>query len=179
MTASTLGLALALGISLLAAQTRPTSRPAGSKVWVPFESLHVLDGDTVVIRWIPADSETVRVLGIDTAELFGTKGRQETDHMPPMSAAGSEARGFARGAFATAQRVELLRSKSLDRYGRTLGYFFLDGRNYSVLVIEARLSGETISRYGDNGLPHPAAEVLEAARRTHQGRQTASPGAGR
>jgi len=175
MTASALGLALALGITLLAAHPRPSSRAAGTKVIVPFESVHVLDGDTAVIRWVPADSETVRVLGIDTAELFGTKGHQMTDHLPRMSAAGAEARGFVRGAFATAARIELLRSTHLDRYGRTLGYFFLDGRNYSVLVIEARLSGETISHYGDNGLPHEAAEVLEAARRVQPGRHAGAP----
>jgi endonuclease YncB( thermonuclease family) len=62
-------------------------------------------------------------------------------------------------------RIDLLRSAFLDRYGRTLGYFFLDGRNYSVLVIEAGLSRETITHYGDNGLPREAQEVLEAARK--------------
>ena len=72
---------------------------------------------------------------------------------------------FARGAFAAATRIDLLRSAFLDRYGRTLGYFFLDGRNYSVLVIEAGLSRETISHDGDNGLPREAQEVLEAARK--------------
>ena len=50
-------------------------------------------------------------------------------------------------------RCELLRSSTLDPYGRTLGYLFLNGRNYSVLVVQARLSAETVTFYGDNGLP--------------------------
>jgi endonuclease YncB( thermonuclease family) len=179
MTARSWMMPLALGLTLLAAQSRPSVRANGSRVAVPPEAVHVLDGDTAVIRGRPADTETVRVLGIDTAELFGAKGRHPMDQMPPMTAAGAEARGFARGAFAAAHKIELLRSTRLDRYRRTLGYFFLDDRNYSVLVIEARLSEETISHYGDNGLPHEAAEVLEAARRAHQGHQAASPGAAR
>jgi hypothetical protein len=77
---------------------------------------------------------------------------------------GPEARGFAQGAFAAATRVELLRSAALDPYGRTLGYLFVDGKNYSVLVVRARYSAETVSFYGDNGLPEPAAEVVAAAR---------------
>ena len=174
MTAPPWMMPLALSLTLLAGQSRPSWRVNGSRVAVPPEAVHVLDGDTAVIRWMPADTETMRVLGIDTAELFGTKGHHPMDHMPQMTAAGAEARGFARGAFAAARKIELLRSTRLDRYRRTLGYFFLDDRNYSVLVIEARLSEETISHYGDNGLPHEAAEVLEAAHRARQGHEAAA-----
>jgi micrococcal nuclease len=52
----------------------------------------------------------------------------------------------------------------LDPYGRTLGYLFLNGRNYSTLVIEARLAAESISQFGDNGFPTEAAQVLAAAK---------------
>jgi len=41
---------------------------------------------------------------------------------------------------------------------------FLNGRNYSVLVVEARLAAESVTFYGDNGLPGEAAEVLAAAK---------------
>ena len=60
--------------------------------------------------------------------------------------------------------MELLRASTIDPYGRTLGYLFLNGRNYSVLVVQARLSAETVTFYGDNGLPNEAAEVLAAAK---------------
>jgi micrococcal nuclease len=120
--------------------------------------VRIMDGDTGEIAWGRADIETVRVLGIDAPEL-----RDRGTGIP--SRLGAEARGFARGAFAVARRVELLRAARLDRYGRTLGYFYLDGGNYSALLLEARLARETISRFGDNGFPREAAEVLEAARR--------------
>ena len=63
-----------------------------------------------------------------------------------------------------APRVELLRSATLDPYGRTLGYLFLGARNYSVLVVAARLAEESVTRYGDNGLPREAADVMAAAK---------------
>jgi len=151
---------LPLALACLAPPWADAARPYGARVAVDRERVRVMDGDTAEIRWSVADVETVRVLGIDTAEL-----RDRWDPKRALSPRGAEARGFARGAFAVATGVELLRSARPDRYGRTLGYFFLDGRNYSVLILEARLAGETITRFGDNGLPVEAREVLAAAKR--------------
>jgi endonuclease YncB( thermonuclease family) len=117
------------------------------------------DGDTVDIRWSKDDVEIVRILGIDCPET-----RHLEHNLPYPQDFGPEARAFARGAFATANQIELLRSSTLDPFGRTLGYLFLNGRNYSVLVVQARLAAESVSFYGDNGLPKEAAEVLAAAK---------------
>jgi micrococcal nuclease len=138
---------------------KPQTRPHSMRVPVDPVLVQVDDGDTVVIRWSPGDLETVRVLGIDTPET-----RHLEHDLPYAQAFGPEARAFARGAFATATQVELLRSRTLDPYGRTLGYLFLNGRNYSVLVVKARLAAESVTFYGDNGLPREAAEVLAAAK---------------
>ena len=121
--------------------------------------VQVDDGDTVVIRWSKDDVEIVRILGIDTPET-----RHPEHDLPYAQSFGPEARAFARGAFAAANEVQLLRSRTLDPFGRTLGYVFVNGRNYSVLVVEARFSAETVTFYGDNGLPTEAAEVLAAAK---------------
>jgi micrococcal nuclease len=154
-----LPLILLLAIAAAAESRRPgrpprgeataQTRPHGKRVAVPRETVRVDDGDTFTIRW-PEGPEKVRVLGIDAPELaqpFGT-----------------EARGFAEGALAAADRVELRRARMLDAYGRTLGYLFLGGRNYSVLVVRARLAEEDVSHFGDNGFPREAAEVRAAAR---------------
>jgi endonuclease YncB( thermonuclease family) len=117
------------------------------------------DGDTAVIHWSASDAETVRFLGIDTPET-----RHVAHDIPYAQSFGPEARAFAMGAFATALKVELLRSPTLDPYGRSLGYFFINGKNYSVLVVGARLAEETVSRYGDNGLPGEAAALAAAAK---------------
>jgi len=146
-------------------RTRPATRPHGTRLRVDEARIRIMDGDTAEISWSATEKETVRVLGIDTPELFGSKRRYPK--APPhgaISAAGAEARGFARGAFSVAREIELMRAATLDRFGRTLGYFFLDGRNYSALALRAGVASETISIYGDNGFPHEAEEVLEAAR---------------
>jgi micrococcal nuclease len=138
---------------------KPQTRPHSTRVAVDPARIVVDDGDTVVIRWSRDDLETVRVLGIDTPET-----RHVEHDIPYAQPFGPEARAFAQGAFATATSVELLRAGTLDPYGRTLGYLFLNGRNYSVLVVTARLAAETVTFYGDNGLPREAAEVLAAAK---------------
>lgn len=137
----------------------PQPRPHGTRVAVDPARIAIDDGDSVAIHWPAGDQEMVRILGIDTPEI-----RHPEHDLPYAQAFGPEARAFAMGAFATATRVELLRAATLDPYGRSLGYLFLDGRNYSPLVIRARLAEESVSRYGDNGFPKEAAEVLAAGR---------------
>lgn len=140
-------------------EPKPQPRPHSLRVPVDPARVQVDDGDTVVIRWSKDDVEIVRVLGIDTPET-----RHPEHDLPYSQSFGPEARAFAQGAFAAANEVQLLRSRTLDPFGRTLGYVFVNGRNYSVLVVEARFSAETVTFYGDNGLPTEAAEVLAAAK---------------
>jgi len=140
-------------------EPKPQPRPHSLRVPVDPARVQVDDGDTVVIRWSKDDVEIVRILGIDTPET-----RHPAHDLPYAQSFGPEARAFARGAFAAANEVQLLRSRTLDPFGRTLGYVFVNGRNYSVLVVEARFSAETVTFYGDNGLPTEAAEVLAAAK---------------
>lgn len=153
------------GAAQRATEPRPAPKPQprvhSVRVPVDLAAVSVDDGDTVVIRWSKGDAETIRILGIDTPET-----RHLAHDLPYAQPFGPEARGFAQGAFAAATQVELLRAAMLDPYGRTLGYLFLNGRNYSVLVIQARYSTETVSFYGDNGLPREAAEVVAAAKQT-------------
>ncbi len=140
-------------------EPKPQTRTNTTRVSVDPARVLVDDGDTVVIQWPGDDVETVRILGIDAPET-----RHVEHDIPYAQPFGPEARAFAQGAFATAATVELLRARTLDPYGRTLGYLFLNGRNYSVLVVKARLAAESVTFYGDNGLPREAAAVLAAAK---------------
>lgn len=137
---------------------RPQPRPHGKRIPVAPALVSVDDGDTVTIRWNAQDAEIVRILGIDAPET-----RNPEHGLPFAQAFGPEARAFAQGAFAAATRLELLRASTLDPFGRTLGYLFLNGHNYSVLIVNARLAEESVSRYGDNGLPAEASAVAAAA----------------
>ena len=138
---------------------KPQARPHGQRVKVDPAAVKVEDGDGVNIQWGGNDIEIVRILGIDTPEV-----RRLEHNLPYDQPFGPEARAFAQGAFAAATDVELLRSPTLDPYGRTLAYLFINGRNYSVMVIKAKYSGETVTHYGDNGLPKESAEIVAAAK---------------
>lgn len=140
-----------------AAKAQP--RPHGQRVRVDPAAVTVEDGDGVLIRWGEKDTEIIRILGIDTPEV-----RRLEHNLPYDQPFGPEARAFAQGAFAAATEIELLRSPTLDPYDRTLAYLYINGRNFSVLTIKAGYSGETVSHYGDNGLPRESAEVLAAAK---------------
>ena len=145
----------------VSAQTAPKPQPRthSERVAVPAANLQVDDGDTVSIRWSDKDEEIVRILGIDAPET------RHVDHnLPDAQPFGEEARAFALGAFAAGGRIELLRAATLDPFGRTLGYLFIDGRNYSTMIVKARLAAESITQFGDNGFPKEAAEVMEAAK---------------
>jgi endonuclease YncB( thermonuclease family) len=140
---------------------KPQTRPQGQRVRVDPAAISVEDGDTVIIHWDKekANDEVVRILGIDTPEQ-----RRLEHNLPFDQPFGPESTAFAQGAFAAATEVELLRCPTLDPYERTLAYLFINGRNFSVMVIKARYSGETVSHYGDNGLPRESAEVVAAAK---------------
>ncbi len=101
----------------------------------------------------------MRILGIDCPET-----RHVQHDIPYSQIFGEDARAFARGTFAAATKVELLRASMLDPYDRTLGYVFVNDKNYSVLVLEARLAEESITAFGDNGFPQEAAVVMASAK---------------
>lgn len=158
-----LGATLLLAPAAMAQDTvdssRVQKRTHSKKVAVDPAKIRVDDGDTVAIEWEEGDVERIRILGIDTPET------QHVQHnLPYAQPFGDEARGFAMGAFAAATKVELKRASMIDPYGRTLGYLFINDVNYSVMVVGARLAIETVSHYGDNGMPQESAEVLAAAK---------------
>jgi hypothetical protein len=110
------------------------------------------------IHWSRADVETVRRPRNRHARAVRgpSAPRRRLEWIVGRSArAAPEARGFARGAFAGAAHIELLRSAQLDRLpGRSLGYFFLAGRNYSVIGPRGGLARETISEIRRQRIPH-------------------------
>jgi micrococcal nuclease len=150
---------LATNVSAQATPPQPQARPHAARTSVPVAAVAVDDGDTIQIRWNGQDTEIVRLLGIDTPET-----RHVEHDLPYGQPFGEEARAFALGVMAQAGTVEILRAATVDPYGRTLAYLFVDGRNYSLAVIGARLAIESVTAFGDNGFPKEAAAVLAAAK---------------
>lgn len=146
------------GVLLLLATGVQDAAKVPERVLLDKATLQTDDGDTLDIV-TAAGTESVRILGIDTPEVL------HLDHnIPYAQPFGDVAHGFFRGALALARKVELLRSGQKDPFGRTLGYVFLDDVNYSVLVLQAGLAAESVTHYGDNGLPKEAGECLAAAK---------------
>jgi endonuclease YncB( thermonuclease family) len=143
-----------------AGRNENVARQARVRVAVDPRTVWVDDGDTVRISWPDSPAERVRMLGIDAPEVAN-------DRYPEHKAQphGAESRAFARRIILGARRLELLRAPRTDRYGRTLGYLFVDGVNFSTLSVENHMAESTVGRFGDNGFPEEAAEVREAARR--------------
>ena len=136
------------------------ARPDGTRVPVDPASVWVDDGDTIRITWPDGPREPVRILGIDAPEV-----RHKNDPAGEDQPGGPESLAFARGRILGARKLELVRALHRDRFGRTLGYLFVDGVNYSLLAIENHMAESTIDRFGDSGFPREAAQVREAARR--------------
>lgn len=151
-------LILTPSFSWAADQPRDQTRVHGVRVAVPVECIAIDDGDTILIHWEAEPVEVVRILGIDTPET-----RHIEHNIPFDQPFGPEATAFIRGVLSMAERVELLRASTLDPYDRTLGYVFVNGKNFSVLILNARLAVETVSVFGDNGFPDEAAACLAAA----------------
>jgi len=144
---------------LLSAPPDAAHAEGKERVDVPKALIRYDDGDTITIAWPKKDPENVRILGIDTPEVLHLE-----HNLPYPQPFGYEAAGFLRGCVAASDKVELLRSGNKDRYGRTLAYILVDGKNYSPLVIAARLSYGPSARFGDNDLPEENAACIAAAK---------------
>lgn len=79
----------------------------------------ITDGDTLIVRESPTKSVTVRLVHIDAPEkgqAFGTRARQ------------------ALGELAYGKEAEVV-GISKDRYGRTLGEVFVDGKSINLELV--------------------------------------------
>jgi len=93
----------------------------------------VVDGDTIRVM-LEGRETPVRLIGIDTPELGGSKGRGEC--------LGRAAERFTSSEM-TGRRVTLeLDVDSLDPYERTLAYVWKDGRLFNETLVERGLAEE-------------------------------------
>lgn len=106
--------------------------------------IDVVDGDTVDIRFENGTIDTVRLLGVDTPEVYGTVSPDEFEGVPDTEAGreclrdwGSEASGFARESL-DGQEVTLRFDEQSDRRGtfdRLLAYVVVDGENFNYRLV--------------------------------------------
>ncbi|WP_340101886.1 thermonuclease family protein [Salinibaculum salinum] len=110
--------------------------PSAERVSV--EVTNVVDGDTIDVRLPDGSEDTVRLLGVDTPEVYADNSPTEFEGVPD-SEAGAEClrdAGEDSTAYATEQletgNITLVFDPNADRrggYGRLLAYVTVDGRN--------------------------------------------------
>ena len=133
-------------------------RPDGTRVPVDPARVWVDDGDTIRITWPDGPARQSGFWG-SMRPRSGTRTtpRVRTSLWVPNRSLSPAAGSSGPGDWSSC-------ALHLDRFGRTLGYLFVDGVNYSVLAIENHMAESTIGRFGDSGFPREAAEVVRAAR---------------
>jgi len=120
---------------------------------------HVVDGDTVDIRYANGSTETVRLLGVDTPETGSTPvSTGEFEGIPDTEAGRDHLRAWGERATDFAERelagekVRLVVDPEADRrggYGRLLACIYVDGENFNrALLIDgyARLYDSEFTR---------------------------------
>jgi endonuclease YncB( thermonuclease family) len=127
------GLVLAIGLatmpSLPIARGEPAREAKSESARAPGQaapSFRVIDGDT--LEDMAADV-TYRIVNIDTPET-GPRAR-----CPAERALGDRATQQARGLIAAAGNVELRPTGRIDRYGRTIAFVLIDGRDLGETLI--------------------------------------------
>lgn len=119
---------------------------------------NVVDGDTIDIEYQNGSTDTVRLLGVDTPETYGSVSPGEFEGVPDtqagrecLQAAGENASAYATDQLA-GQTVTLQFDSQADRrgdYGRLLAYVQIDGSNFNYDLVErghARVYDSTFSQ---------------------------------
>lgn len=117
---------LAFALFLVIAGTAASAAPDDATPTRP-SAYRVIDGDTIAVR---ATEEHIRLANIDTPE------RGERAHCDAERQAAERATRAARSLFQNAQAIEPVRVGRLDRYGRTIAFVHIDGRDMGEIMIE-------------------------------------------
>lgn len=105
----------------------------------------VVDGDTVKVRLQDGTRDTVRLVGVDTPEVYSETTPDEFEGVPDTEAGRTCLRRWGERASALAtdeldgERVELAFDPNLDRrdyYGRLLMYVVVDNRSFNRRLVE-------------------------------------------
>ena len=95
---------------------------------LPATVIHVVDGDTVIVRLRNGELEKIRLLGVDTPEVV--------DPRKPVQCFGPAASAYTKSRL-TGRRVSLeLDAEPRDKYGRLLAYVIVDGHRHNDELLE-------------------------------------------
>ncbi len=126
---------------------------------VTVEVVDVVDGDTMDIEYENGTDDTVRLIGVDTPEVYTDVSPEEYEGVPDTEPArqclnryGDEASAFAEQELAS-ETVQLRFDQLSDRRGsfdRLLVYIMYDGENFNHLLIDEGLARVYDSTFTDS-----------------------------
>ncbi len=106
----------------------------------------VVDGDTVDIEYTNGTADTVRLLGVDTPEVFGSNDPTEFEGVPDTPAgeacladAGDAASSYMKSELSVGEQISLELDPESDGrgdYGRLLAYIHDDGQNLNYNLVD-------------------------------------------
>src|SRR5262245_40687071 len=131
----------------------PPAAPAERQGRLDPARIHVHDGDTVT-----DGDTTIRLLGIDAPE-------RKSPHFPgDQEPYATRAKEYLDGLLSRAKDVRLVRLPEPDPHQRVLAYLIADGVNLNAAMVRAGHAYETVSHFGEQGLPNEAREVVAASK---------------
>lgn len=135
----------------------------------------VTDGDTVDIRYENGTNDTVRLLGVDTPEVYGENDPTEFEGVPDTEAgtqclgdAGDNASAYMNDELQTGEQVTLMLDEQSDGrgdYGRLLAYIRDDGTNLNYDLIQTGHARVYDSQFSQSDRFYAAESDAQAAER--------------
>ncbi|RRJ29965.1 lamin tail domain-containing protein [Halocatena pleomorpha] len=135
----------------------------------------VTDGDTVDIEYSNGTTDTVRLLGVDTPEVYGENDPTEFEGVPDteageqcLSDAGDAASAYMKDELQTGEQVTLeLDAESDGRgdYGRLLAYIHDDGVNLNYNLVDTGHARVYDSQFSQSDRFYAAESDAQAAER--------------
>ena len=123
----------------------PTTDPLDTNHSVDATVTHVVDADTLTVRFADGTTDTVRLLGVDAPEIHAETSPDEFEGVPDtqagrecLRAAGGHATGVVTDALAGTD-VTLTTDPAADRrgdYGRLLAYVATDDRQWNRWLVD-------------------------------------------
>lgn len=148
---------------------------------------NVVDGDTVDVRYANGSTDTVRLLGVDTPEVYVENTPSEFEGVPDTQA-GTQCLGDAGDAASTyatnrlsGETVTLQFDSQADRrgsYGRLLAYIQLDGSNFNYDLVETGHARVYDSSFSKSESFYSAESAAQSAERSLWSCRTPGSGSG-
>lgn len=158
--------------------------PAGALGTVPAEPTNtsltatitdVTDGDTVDVEYDNGSTDTVRLLGVDTPEVYVENDPTEYEGVPDteageqcLDAAGEDASAYMKDELQTGEQVTLELDEQSDGrgdYGRLLAYIHDDGQNLNYDLIQTGHARVYDSTFGQSDRFYDAESDAQTAER--------------